>query len=178
MDTLFASAPGFDQPLAVLKHCHDRIRKQLSTLEKLPPHLAAYGADADAQQAASAIKRYFNQAAPLHHEDEEMDLLPMLEVTARDEDAKLLADLMPAILKEHVQMNALWQLLDKQLEGIASGASSKLAGDEVRQFCEIYTQHMLTEESHIAPMAKRLFSETQMGKLGNAMQQRRGISST
>ena len=176
METLFASAPGFDQPLAVLKHCHDKIRKQLSTLEKLPPHLAAYGADADAQQAANAIRRYFNQAAPLHHEDEEMDLLPMLEVVAKDEDATLLAQLLPGILKEHLQMHMLWHALDKQLEGIAAGASATLADDEVRQFCSMYTQHMMTEESHIAPMAKRLFSDAQMGKLGNAMQQRRGIS--
>ncbi|HTD06169.1 hemerythrin domain-containing protein [Undibacterium sp.] len=176
METLFASAPGFDQPLAVLKHCHDKIRKQLATLEKLPPHLAAYGADADAQQAANAIRRYFNQAAPLHHEDEEINLLPMLEVTARGDDATLLSELMPGILKEHLQMQTLWHSLDKQLESIAAGTSAALADDEVRQFCDMYTQHMLTEESHIAPMAKRLFSDAQMDKLGSAMQQRRGIS--
>ncbi|GGC78779.1 hemerythrin domain-containing protein [Undibacterium terreum] len=176
MNTLFASAPGFDQPLAVLKHCHDRIRKQLSTLEKLPPHLAAYGADADAQQAAAAIRRYFNQAAPLHHEDEEMDLLPMLEGTARDEDAKLLNELMPAILKEHLQMHAIWHRLDKQLEAIAAGTAAALDENDVHQFNTMYTQHMVVEESHIAPMAKRLFSDAQMGKLGDAMQHRRGIS--
>lgn len=176
METLFASAPGFDQPLAVLKHCHDKIRRQLSTLEKLPPHLTTYGADADAQQAANAIRRYFNQAAPLHHEDEEIDLLPMLEATAREEDAQLLAGLLPAILKEHVQMQQLWLSLDAQLESIAAGTAATLAGDEVRQFCDMYAQHMLTEESHVAPMAKRLFSEAQMSKLGDAMQQRRGIS--
>ncbi|HEV2612422.1 MAG TPA: hemerythrin domain-containing protein, partial [Noviherbaspirillum sp.] len=35
MTDLFDTAPGFDQPIAVLKHCHDRIRKQLATLERL-----------------------------------------------------------------------------------------------------------------------------------------------
>ncbi|MFZ6648574.1 hemerythrin domain-containing protein [Undibacterium sp. TJN25] len=176
METLFASAPDFNQPLAVLKHCHDKIRKQLATLGKLPAHLAANGADDDAQQAASAVRRYFNQAAPLHHEDEEMDLLPMLEVTAKNEDAALLAELMPAILKEHTLMHAIWHRLDKQLEALAAATSAELAGDDVAQFCTMYTQHMVTEESHIAPMAKRLFSDAQMSKLGSAMQQRRGIS--
>ncbi|WP_394782333.1 hemerythrin domain-containing protein [Undibacterium sp.] len=176
METLFASAPDFDQPLAVLKHCHDKIRKQLATLGKLPAHLAAHGADEEAQQAANAVRRYFNQAAPLHHEDEEMDLLPMLEITATNEDAALLAELMPAILKEHTQMHVIWHRLDKQLDAIAAATSKDLAADDVTQFCEMYTQHMQTEETHIAPMAKRLFSDAQMGRLGSAMQQRRGIS--
>jgi pyridoxamine 5'-phosphate oxidase len=54
------SAPGFDQPIAVLKHCHDRIRKQLATMEKLVPHLALHGADEQARQAAAAVIKYFD----------------------------------------------------------------------------------------------------------------------
>ena len=65
------SAPGFDQPIAVLKHCHDRIRKQLATLEKLLQHLPTHGADAQARQAASAVIHYFDMAAQLHHRSEE-----------------------------------------------------------------------------------------------------------
>ncbi|MDO9217277.1 MAG: hemerythrin domain-containing protein, partial [Lacisediminimonas sp.] len=38
-DPLVTPAPGFDQPIAVLKHCHDRIRKQIETLERLRQHL-------------------------------------------------------------------------------------------------------------------------------------------
>jgi len=44
-----SSAPGFDQPIAVLKHCHDRIRKQLATMQKLLAHLPQHGADSQAQ---------------------------------------------------------------------------------------------------------------------------------
>ena len=51
------SAPSFDQPIAVLKHCHDRIRKQLATLDKLLPHLTAHGADEQAQQNRIAFGR-------------------------------------------------------------------------------------------------------------------------
>ena len=101
MDTLFNNAPGFDQPLAVLKHCHDRIRKQLNTLDKLLQHLPTHGADDQAKQAATAVLRYFNEAAPLHHEDEEIDLLPTLEVAALGADAALLQEYLPLILKQH-----------------------------------------------------------------------------
>src|ERR1700737_1987535 len=91
------TAPGFDQPIAVLKHCHDRIRKQLATMEKLPEHLARHGADEPAQQAAQAVLKYFDKAAPVHHADEEENLVPMLQSVAQGEDAATLAELVPGI---------------------------------------------------------------------------------
>ena len=51
------TAPDFSQPIAVLKHCHGRIRKQLSTLEKLLPHLAEHGVDKQARDAAEAARK-------------------------------------------------------------------------------------------------------------------------
>lgn len=176
MDTLFASAPGFDQPIAVLKHCHDRIRKQLLTLEKLPIHLADYGADKEAQQAASAVLKYFHNAAPLHHADEEDDLLPALAATAQNEDAQLLKELQPKILAQHITMAAHWQLLESQLLSIADGSGEELSMDDVIQFQALYQEHMEIEETQIAPMALRILSKEQMQKMGAAMQERRGIS--
>ena len=170
------SAPGFDQPIAVLKHCHDRIRKQLATLAKLPAHLAAHGADEQARQAAAAVIKYFDQAAPLHHEDEEHDLVPMLQASAQGADAAVLAELVPRILNEHQQMDGLWQGLHEELKLIAGGAGASLSEANMRRFGEVYTRHMELEESQIAPMAKRLFSAEQMARLGQAMQQRRGIA--
>jgi pyridoxamine 5'-phosphate oxidase len=92
---LFDSVPGFDQPIAVLKHCHDKIRKQLTTLQNLLAHLAQHGNTAEAQQAAKAVLQYFNKAAHLHHDDEEQDLMPMLQATATGEDAALLVSWCP-----------------------------------------------------------------------------------
>lgn len=178
MDTLFSNAPGFDQPLAVLKHCHDRIRKQLETLDKLLQHLPVHGADKQAGQAAKAVLRYFAIAAPLHHEDEEIDLLPTLEATASGDDALLLQQLLPRILQQHHQMADQWANLEQQLNAISEGASAHLSAQDVAQFKVMYTDHMHTEESQIAPMAKRIFSEAQMTQLGDAMQLRRGISAT
>jgi pyridoxamine 5'-phosphate oxidase len=177
MNILPDPAPGFDQPIAVLKHCHDRIRKQLATLEKLSAHLPVHGADEQAQQAAAAVIKYFDKAAPLHHEDEEHDLIPMLQATATGEDAALLAQLVPVILSEHNQMDALWQGLHEQLKAIAGGSAAVLRESDVRRFGDIYANHMEREEGHIAPMAKRLFSAQQMAQLGDAMQMRRGIAS-
>ena len=174
-NSLFETAPDFDQPIAVLKHCHDRIRKQIATLQKLLVHLPEKGASIDAKQAANAVMNYFNKAAHNHHEDEERDLMPMLQAIAVGDDATLLGALVPEILREHQEMDAAWRVLDRQLREIADGASAALAVDDVNRFATIYSAHMEKEETHIAPMAKRLFSPAQMQQLGNAMRARRAI---
>lgn len=177
---LFTPVPGFDQPIAVLKHCHDRIRKQIGTLQRLLSHIPQNGVDIEAQQAAKSVTQYFNKAAPHHHADEEDDLLPMLQLSATGEDAALLTELLPLILQEHQQMDAAWQVLDKQLQHIAAGENagtgSRLSESDVSRFAELYASHMHKEETQIAPMAMRLFNAAQMTQLGEAMRLRRGIT--
>jgi pyridoxamine 5'-phosphate oxidase len=169
------TAPGFDQPIAVLKHCHDRIRKQLATMQKMPEHLARHGADEEARQAAQAVLSYFDKSAHLHHADEEENLVPMLQSVAQGEDAATLAELVPGILREHDEMDAMWQGLHEELSAIADGSAATLTASNVQRFAERYADHMEREEARIAPMAKRLFSAAQMAELGEAMQVRRGI---
>ncbi|TFW29175.1 pyridoxamine 5'-phosphate oxidase [Massilia horti] len=172
---LLEPAPDFDQPIAVLKHCHGRIRKQLATLEKLLPYLPEHGADESARKAAQAVLKYFDKAAHLHHEDEEQDLFPMLRAVAQGEDAASLQALVPLIVQEHHQMDAMWQDLHEQLTAIASGSGTALSASIVQRFSQQYAAHMEREENVIAPMALRLFSPAQMAQLGSAMQRRRGI---
>ena len=175
MESLFATAPGFDQPLAVLKHCHDRIRRQLITLEKLPEHLANNGSDAAAQQAAIAVLRYFTQAAPLHHEDEEIDLLPTLQATAGPDDQTVLAQLLPMILQQHQEMSELWQELQTSLQAVAEMKNQTLPVNAMNRFKQLYHAHMQIEEEQIAHMAARVLSAEQLRQIGTAMQLRRGI---
>ena len=174
-DFLPESAPGFDQPIAVLKHCHGRIRKQLATLERLLSHLPEHGADEAARQAATAVLSYFEKAAHLHHEDEEQDLIPMLRAVAQGEDAATLQALAPVILQDHKDMDALWQDLHEQLTAVADGSAGALSASSAQRFVQRYTSHMEREEGTLAPMALRLFSPEQMARMGMAMQRRRGI---
>jgi len=172
---LFAPVPGFDQPIAVLKHCHDRIRKQIRTMQNLLEHLPRAGADAEARQAAENVLRYFSHAAHNHHADEEENLLPMLQDTAIGDDASVLQELLPQIMAEHARMAAAWSILERQLSLIANGESAALNAPDVQGFADLYAAHMEKEEAVIAPMAKRLFSAEQMARLGDAMRARRGV---
>jgi len=179
MNTLLPEpAPDFDQPVAVLKHCHGRIRKQLATMEKLLSHLPEHGADEQARQAASAILKYFDKAAHLHHDDEEQDLLPMLLAVAQGEDAATLQALAPVILQEHKDMDAMWQDLHEQLTAVADGSGTHLSASIVRRFVQSYLGHMEREEGMVAPMALRLFGPDQMARLGTAMRRRRGLDAS
>jgi pyridoxamine 5'-phosphate oxidase len=175
MDPLFEPIPDFDQPIAILKHCHDRIRKQIRTMQKLLDHLPSNGADDSARRGAKAILQYFDKAAPNHHADEEEDLFPMLQATAKEDDAALLASLLPLILHEHQKMDIAWRQLENQLRPIASGSLSLLSAQDVQSFAELYAAHMEKEETQIAPMATRIFSAEQMARLGNEMAVRRGL---
>ena len=55
IDAFANTLPGFDEPLAMLRACHDRIRRQLSVLERLRRHLPEYGCDADARKALTDL---------------------------------------------------------------------------------------------------------------------------
>jgi len=174
-DSLLATAPGFDQPLAVLKHCHDKIRKQLTTLQNLLDYLPQHGATPEAKQAASAVLQYFAKAAHLHHADEEQNLMPMLQACALDLDALLLARLVPEMMDQHLQMDRAWEAIKLQLTAIVDGSASTLASAAVEQFARAYLAHMTKEETHLATMAMRLFSPQQMVQLGAAMLARRSV---
>lgn len=174
-DSLFEPIPGFDQPIAVLKHCHNRIRRRIATMQKLLAHLPEHGADDEAQKAAQSVLKYFNLSAVIHHADEEENLMPMLLQTATGADAALLEDLIPTIAKDHRRMEVLWPVLALQLEDIANGISDQLSENDVHNYAELYANHMVKEETYIAPMAMRLFSPEQMAQLGEAMRARRDL---
>lgn len=73
-----APSVGFEQPFAMLEACHERVQRTLALLQRLRAHVLEHGADVPAQQAARDVLRYFDIAAPLHHEDEELHVFPLL----------------------------------------------------------------------------------------------------
>jgi len=79
------------------------MERTLALLERLAAHIVAHGADARARDAATDVMRYFDLAAPQHHEDEERHVLPAL----RAQGQAALAD---RIAADHAEMVAAWQL--------------------------------------------------------------------
>ncbi len=172
-------AAGFDQPLELWLACHERVQRMTKLLTRLAPHLAQHGAEATARETATSIRRYFDQSAPHHHDDEEVDLFPLLRqrVAARGDDA-LLARLDAAVRtleREHVELGEQWRELRAVLLQVEAGAAAIRLDDEaVRRFVDGYRAHIELEEGVIAPALRAALTEDDLQAIGRAMAARRG----
>lgn len=167
-------APTFDLPLDMLRACHTRIMLLCSTLNKLLHHLPAHGCDSQARQAARAVLLYFDTSGHYHHQDEEMDLFPLLLATPSDDAHEVVMRL----LGEHHEMDAAWLRLRARLHDIAEGHSATLEESVVANFSKAYERHIAFENSQLLPIAARLLSPQQLHELGKRMAARRGVSLT
>ncbi len=177
--------PGFsspsastEAPLEMLAACHGRVEQQCRTLLRLPPHLQAHGADESARQAARAVMRYFDTAAQDHHADEEQDLFPTLLSVAMEsaDEAQRLRDLTQALLADHQRIGGLWRELRQALAAVAEAQAIELPLEPVQAFVAAYRRHIELEEGELLPLAARLLSQADIGRIGAAMRQRRGIA--
>lgn len=176
MANLFAEpAASFDEPIALLSACHDRVRHYAGLALKLAQYLPEHGADQQAREAASSILRYFDVAAPLHHQDEEEDLFPLL---AERGDDMLKALVGITMFEQHVELAALWQQVRACLLAIAAGESSDFPLALATEFSQRYPAHALIEDEQIYPFAAQLLSEEELAELGRHMAARRGVSPT
>ena len=171
-----APAVGFEVPLEMLAACHSRVEAQCATLRRLAAHLTRQGVDRQAQEAASAVMRYFDTSAAHHHADEEVDLFPALLESMAGSDAVCLIELTASLTTEHRELEQRWRDLRCRLERVAGGHASSLPEDEVLSFIGLYERHIAREEAELLPMAGRLLSESELDRIGLAMRARRGAS--
>lgn len=171
---LFKPAPSFDEPIEMLRACHERIAAQCATLEKLAAHLPSHGADEQAQQAAANIMRYFDVAGPHHHADEEQDLFPMLIEIGRAQRS-IATEWIATLLDEHRTLEVEWAQLREVLTDIADGKARPLERSRVDGFVRAYRSHIAREESDIFPFAEASLSPQQLAQLSASMVARRTV---
>lgn len=97
MNSTFMIPPLGDPP-ALFARFRLRIWEQCAAVEKLGGRLHDVGMDAVACDAATAIMHFFDHDAPLHHEDNELILFPMLRALKIDTDEKAHFDQVMQIL--------------------------------------------------------------------------------
>ena len=155
----------------MLAACHRRIERHLATLERLQRHLPEHGCDPDARAAARAILRYFDNAAPNHHADEEASLFPRLVAAASTEASPLIDELE----SDHVSLALTWRHLRPQLAGIVAGARGNLSPREVERIRAAYDAHIAREEGLLIPLAARTLDAGALAAIGREMAERRGV---
>ncbi|MFN4361904.1 MAG: hemerythrin domain-containing protein [Hylemonella sp.] len=166
-------AAGFEQPYEMLEACHERVQRTLDLLDRLIAHVAQSGHDAQSRSAAADVLRYFDLAAPLHHQDEELHVFPPLLAGA---DVALQA-VVRRLQAEHREMEALWTALRPTLlrwrEAGASDAPDATLRAQAARFVQLYAGHIPVEETLVFPGAQAGMDAGQQAAMGQEMQARR-----
>ena len=159
-------AAGFDHPIDILDGCHERIRRQCTTIARIAEHLAAKGADDEAREAARNVMRYFDTAGANHHRDEEEDLFPALLAAAPEASTRALVERLQA---DHVRLDGSWKEMRARLERLAVDAEA------ARAFAASYDRHIALEEAELLPLARRVLDAKALARMGERMAGRRGV---
>ncbi len=161
-------SPRIDDPMALLRACHEKVVRFTSLAQRLQAHVRQQGADGQAREAAQAVLRYFTLAAPLHHADEDDDLFPAL----RGLNQANLTARIDALQAEHDALGQRWAKVCPWLEAIAAGQSPVGIEPDVDGFATRYREHAHAEEAEVYPHAAALSSAT-LRALADAMEARR-----
>lgn len=162
-------AVGFEQPYEMLEACHERVERSLALLLRLAEHLRDLGGvDHQARDAAKDVLRYFDIAAPHHHEDEERHVLPRLRALGQGALAERIA-------ADHVRMHAAYQALRPGLLALRDGG---LMPDTVgwADFAALYRGHIELEEGLAYPSTRAATPIAELAAMGHEMAQRRRAS--
>jgi hemerythrin-like domain-containing protein len=167
------AAAGFDDPIEMLFECHKRVRNSLDLLQKICAHLKTTGGNAHTVRAASDVLRYFDIAAPLHHQDEELHVFPPL----RESHVVAIQTYVARVQAEHVRMDDQWSALRTFLNALTSDTRSvewsQAFEEQVRSFRTLYMEHLDIEEQLLFPALAMRVSAEDLEIMGLEMQQRR-----
>lgn len=167
--------PGFEQPFEMLEACHERVQRMLALLSRLRRHVATHGADDQARQAARDVMRYFDQAAPEHHRDEELHVFPPLLAQGEPQTVALVTRLQ----QDHLQMESRWASARVILAALSDGARVALTADDeaiLDSFAGLYAGHIEAEEQVAYPAAAVLVAGEPLLAMSRDMMARRGVT--
>lgn len=171
MTKLFPNAaPSFDDPLGLLRACHERILRHCDALLKLAEHLSQNGADEEARKAAEQIRHYFSTAGKHHHQDEEADVFPKLV-----RQSLKMADMIHRLKKDHAEMDRLWNALEPLLRHPANIQDIEAFKRLAQSFGDLYHRHIDVENNELLAIAQHILSSAQLKEIGATMAERRGI---
>lgn len=184
-----APGAGYEAPFEMLDACHERVERMLRLLHKLRVHLQASGWDAQAAEAARDVLRYFNEAAPRHHEDEERHVFPAVLATPDAPalphpgtgDGTSLHAVVRRLLQDHADMQTHWANARPVLERIARPATGPWQPLDTAEeaaldgFASLYTSHIEAENRLIYPAAQQALTPAQLQAMSADMMARRGV---
>lgn len=172
-----APAAGFEAPFDMLDACHERVERMLKLLARLQQHLLVHGWDASVAQAARDVMRYFDQAAPLHHEDEERHVFPPL-LAAGD---PVLVPMVHKLQADHREMERSWVAVRDVLSSLTEPPPqgwtriTPAQAEVLGHFAGLYRHHLQDEDGLIYPASRKQLSAEALREMSADMMRRRGL---
>ncbi len=171
--------PDFTNPLRLLEHCHERIARQLESLERAGEVLRSRG-PRSALKAFAAIDeacKHFAIAGMKHTEDEEISLFPRL----RKHGGAAGEEAMTAMLElesQHRTAEELHRQFDEFVktlprDGSADGRELDCFSEMAAELMAFYRPHIFMENNLVFPIAARVLPVDEIHSLGQEMRKRR-----
>lgn len=160
---------SWNEPIEMLYACHGKVKRFCRQLTILPDYLAKNGCNQAVKNDVQQILNYFNQSAPLHHDDEEKDFFPLL-VKYVPEAQKDIDELE----RQHVTLHDSWTKLSEQLQALLKDERENIDVTLINHFVSGYDKHIALEEP-LFELGKQHLSESELRQIGEIMSARRRV---
>ena len=160
---------SWNEPIEMLYACHSKVKRFCRQLTILPDYLAKNGCNQAVKNDVQQILNYFNQSAPLHHDDEEKDFFPLL-VKYVPEAQKDIDELE----RQHVTLHDSWTKLSEQLQALLKDERENIDVELINHFVSSYDKHIALEEP-LFELGKQHLSESELREIGEIMSARRRV---
>jgi hemerythrin-like domain-containing protein len=172
-------ATGFASPLVLWTACHERGQRMAQLLSRLLEHWTAQGPSEHVNVTAVDVRRYFDEAATRHHQDEDVDLFPRLlrrlDISGTTESDRL-SDLIKRLDTEHREMETLWPAMRAAIDHCTRQPLRPDHPSLLQRFIDGCIGHHSAEEMLILPMAQLALQPIDHAELGASMAARRGTT--
>ena len=161
-------------PLDVIAQAHAIQVQMCDAMERIADGLP----DEVDRRLCVQVSAYLQYDLPLHHQDEETALFPLLKARARPEDG--LEEILERLAAEHVSDTDFASEISEALESMGQGnrvSNPDMLGYMLRGFFERYRRHVHWENALIMPMARQRLSERDLQELMARMERNRAQAS-
>lgn len=157
----------FDEPIEMLYACHGKVRRFCEQVGMLDGYIAENGRNDIVLRTIRQIAQYFDVAAPLHHEDEELDYFPLLLRYAPQAQADV-----DELLRQHVVLHANWAAVADEFAKLEADEHYRPDAAAFQAFVDGYAVHLVLEEG-LFELGKTHIPADELARIGKNMAQRR-----
>ena len=153
----------WNEPIEMLYACHSKVKRFCRQLSILPDYLEKHGYTQAVLNDVEQILSYFNRAAPLHHDDEELDFFPQLAKVAPQAQSAI-----DELEKQHEYLHKNWNALSAQLEELISEQRQNIDEHLIERFIQGYERHITLEEP-LFEMGREFLADDVLSEMGKNM---------